>query len=261
MLCVENVSLAYGDERILSDITIPQVPRECIVGVLGANGAGKSTMLKALAGLIPYTGVVTANGDVLSGLSFGQRAAMVGYLPQTLPQATTLVAYESVVSACRAVRPDLPRPAVDRAVEDIFQRLDIRHLAFRAMSKMSGGQRQMVGLAQILVRRPRILLLDEPTSALDLKWQSMVFQVVRSFLDVEGGVCLMALHDINLAVQQCDRIALFGGGRLLAYDTPHKALTADTIKAAYDVAGKLEFSSEGTPFLALSLVRETQMAQ
>lgn len=248
-LTIADVDLAYGPHRVLSGITLPPLAPGAMIGVLGPNGAGKSTLLRALAGLEPYRGQITLDGEPLSGMAHARRAARIGYLPQTLPQATSLVAYECVVSAYRAVRPDLPKAAIEAATEDIFAVLGIRDIAFRAMGKMSGGQRQMVGLAQILVRRPDILLLDEPTSALDLRWQLAALAVIGRIAAAQDGLCLVAMHDINLALRHCNQIALVSDGGLLAFGAPSDVMTEATLRQAYRVEGRVETSSDGVPFV------------
>lgn len=248
-LLIENVGVGYPGKPVLAGITLPEIAPGSLVGVLGPNGVGKSTLLRALAGLVPYSGRAAVNGEPLDRMTHFRRAQRVGYLPQALPQETSLVAYEAVLSACRAVRPDLAAARVDVAVERVFDLLDIRGIAFQALNKMSGGQRQMVGLAQVIVRRPSVMLLDEPTSALDLRWQFTVLETVRMILARHEGLCLMALHDINLAIRHCDFIALFGDGRLLAFGPPAQAVTAEALVKAYGVAGRIETCSRGLPFV------------
>jgi len=248
-LSIQNLTLSYGAKQILSGIHLDEIKPGSLVGVLGPNGVGKSTFVRAIAGLGNYQGNILLNGENIEGLPQITRSGLVGYLPQTLPQGTTLLAYEAILSACRAVRPDLSTIQVDALIEEIFDILEIRHLAFSPMNKLSGGQRQMVGLAQIIVRKPSLLLLDEPTSALDLRWQLGVFNVVKSLLKQRNGICLMPIHDINLALRHCDQIALFAKGGLLAFGPPKEAMTAENLRLAYRVEGRVEYCSKGNPFV------------
>lgn len=248
-LSIDGMSVGYGAKRVLSDVTLPPLEAGRVVGVLGPNGVGKSTFLRALAGFLRHGGEIHLNGERLQAMTHRRRAGLIGYLPQMLPQVTTLIAYEAVVSACRAVRPDLPTATVDAAVEEVFERLGIGHLAFQALNKLSGGQRQMVGLAQVIVRKPAVLLLDEPTSALDLRWQLGVFKVVRDAIAEQGGICLMALHDINLAMRHCDDLLLFSDNRVLAFGSPSMAMTSNTLRRAYGVEGRIEVCTQGKPFV------------
>ncbi|MBX2831747.1 MAG: ABC transporter ATP-binding protein [Rhodospirillales bacterium] len=248
-LDIRDLVIAHGKNTILTDITLGSFAPGSVVGVLGPNGVGKSSFLRSLAGLAPYGGSVTLDGDENRKLSHNQRARKVAYLPQTLPQATNLVAYEAVISACRAVRHDLPHDHVEELAERVFDRLNIRHIAFQPLNRMSGGQRQMVGLAQILVREPDIMLLDEPTSALDLRWQLGVLDVVRNLVKDKQGLALIALHDINLAMRHCDTLILFGEGGVLSHGTPDTAMTPDILSRAYHVEGRIETCSQGSPFI------------
>ena len=248
-LCIENMSLAYGETTILSDINLPGIKAGSLIGVLGPNGVGKSTLMKALAGVGEYSGTVLLNEENIEDMSYVRRSGMIGYLPQTLPQGTSLVAYEAVISACRAVRPDLSTHFVDEMVEEIFGLLEIRHLAFKPLNKLSGGQRQMIGLAQVIVRKPNVLLLDEPTSALDLRWQLGVFDVVKTIVKQRNGICLMPIHDINLALRHCDQILLMARGGVLAFGSPKEAMTEENLRIAYRVNGRVENCSQGNPFV------------
>jgi iron complex transport system ATP-binding protein len=254
-LSLDSVTVGYGSRDVLKEITLPLIEDGVILGILGPNGVGKSTLLRALAGLQGFRGLVHLNGERIDDMPHMKRSAEIGYLPQALPQATTLIAYEAVVSALRAVRPDLRAPAVDEAVERVFEQLGIRHLAFQALGKLSGGQRQMVGLAQVLVREPRVLLLDEPTSALDLRWQLSVIGVISEIVTSRGGICLMAMHDINLAMRHCNRLLVLNGERVLAYGTPAEAMTAETLAQAYGVTGRVETCSQGQPYLVTDKIR------
>lgn len=249
MLEIRNLSLAYGKTRVLQNVSLPAVSDGALVGVLGPNGAGKSTFLRAVAGQSTYSGSILFEGREVSRLPHRERTLHIGFMPQSPPNTSGFVAYELVVSSCRSARPDLTATEVANSAEAVFGYLQLQELAFRPLSRMSGGQRQLVGLAQILVRDPKVLLLDEPSSALDLKWQVTVFEILRKRLVERGGLCLVALHDLNLAIRYCDLVAIMRGGRCIAYGPPAQALTPTVLRDAYDVSGRVETCSRGQPIV------------
>ena len=257
MLDVNDVTLAYGKSRVLEGVSFPTMTDGNLVGVLGPNGAGKSTFLRAVSGLSRYAGSIRLDGKEVSSLPHRDRTRLIGFMPQSPPILSGFVAYELVVSSCRAARPELTGAQVAQAAEQVFQQLELEDLAFRPLSQMSGGQRQLVGLAQILVRDPQVLLLDEPSSALDLKWQVTVFQILRRRLQARGGICLVALHDLNLAVRYCDLVAIMGKGRRIAFGPPSRALTTDVLRDAYDVSGRVETCSKGQPIVLVDGAENT----
>lgn len=253
-LHLDHVTVRYGRHTVLTDLCPAPVPAGAVVGLLGANGAGKSTLLRALAGLQPASGQMMLDGASLLDRS---QSAQVGYLPQSLPQGSPLLAYEAVLSTLRATRPDLSLGEAEQRIETVFSTLGLRDLALRKMAQLSGGQRQMIGLSQVLVRKPRLLLLDEPTSALDLRWQLAVLQAVRTLTADRGCLALIAIHDINLAARFCDRLMVLGGGGLIADAPPAEALTPAVLARAYAVEARVEPCSAGFPMVladrALSL--------
>lgn len=249
ILELSKISLSYGSKKILSDIEAGPIAPGSLVGVLGANGVGKSSLLRSIAGMQKYDGNALLDGTPLKTLSQSERTSLVSYLPQSLPQSTSLIAYEAVLSAVKAVSLNGNRHDAEQLTEEVFQRLDILPLAFRSLSSLSGGQRQLVGLAQVIARKPSLMLLDEPTSALDLKWQLSVFTFVRSLVTEQQGICLMAIHDINLAMRHCDFILLLSGGKLLSFGPPLVAMTSENLRKAYGVSGRVEQCSEGTAFV------------
>ncbi|MBI2242084.1 MAG: ABC transporter ATP-binding protein [Magnetospirillum gryphiswaldense] len=248
-LHLDRIGVAYGRQPVLTGLTATALHPGMLVGLLGANGAGKSTLLRALAGLQPAHGRAVLDGTDLFTASAAHRLRQVGYLPQTLPQASPLLAYESVLAALRATRPDLRDAAAQAAIQGIFDRLGIAELALRRMGQLSGGQRQMVGLAQVLVRQPRLLLLDEPTSALDLRWQLAVLESVAGQVHRDGAIALIAIHDINLAARFCHRLLVLGQGAVLAQGPPAQALTPDLLNHAYGIDGRVEACSQGFPLV------------
>lgn len=245
---ISNVNIGYGSRTVISNMSIPELPPGAVVAVVGPNAVGKSTLLKSIAGLVKYSGIIQFNQQVLSTMPRLEFIQTLGYLPQALPQPISLVAYEVVYSACRAVRTDLTTEQINQSIEQIFDRLGIRNLSLKRLSEMSGGQRQMVGLAQVLVRQPKLLLLDEPTSALDLHWQLNVLKAIRDEATQKRTTALVASHDLNLALRFCDYVLILSPQGLLALVTPDQ-LTPEHLAQAYGIEGRVEACSKGFPIV------------
>ena len=247
-LVISNLSAGYKRRPVVEDLSLSSVAPGSMLGLLGPNASGKSTLLRAIAGLGASSGRVELNGVDLKTVDSRKRVEKIGYLPQSLPPASPLVAYEAVMAACRAVRA-LDTRTAEQVVENAFAGLGINHLALERMSRLSGGQRQMVGLAQVVVRTPELLLLDEPTSALDLKWQLAVINTVREILRKTGAIAMIAIHDINLAIRTCDQLAVISEGSLIAFGPTESAISPTVISRAYGVTARVEHCSEGIPFV------------
>lgn len=246
-LAIENLTAGYGRRDVLAGLNLPALPAGALAAVVGANAAGKSTLLKGIAGLCRARGSARLDGEELTALDTASRLARVGYLPQILPQGSALVVYEAVLAALRATGRGADAAQAEARVQDVLERLALRALALRRLDELSGGQRQMVGLAQVMVRAPRLLLLDEPTSALDLRWQLRVLGTVRELTERDGCVALVAIHDLNLALRCCSHLIVLGSGRLLAAGEPRATLDAGLIARAWGVAARVERCSLGFP--------------
>lgn len=246
---LRHLKAGYPRRPVLEELDLQRIAPGTLVALVGPNAVGKSTLLKAIAGLRPVRGQVLLDGTDLATLRPRERLRRVGYLPQALPQATSLVAYESMLSALRASRPDLGTAQAEAAIASVFTTLGLDALALRPLNELSGGQRQMIGLAQVLVRAPRLLLLDEPTSALDLRWQLQVLQAVRALVSEGQTLALIAVHDLNLALRFCDCIVVLGQGRVLSAGPPTDVLTPALLRTAYGVRARIERCSLGHPLV------------
>ncbi|KZN14651.1 ABC transporter ATP-binding protein [Marinomonas sp. TW1] len=242
---LNNIGVAYGTKQILSNITTDTIKPGSLIALLGQNGAGKSTFVKSLAGLIPYQGKACLEGMELAKMHQRERLKNIGYVPQTLPQSNSLLAYEVIKSAASA----FPQHNQEKVIEEVFERLNIAHLALYPMHKLSGGQRQMISLAQALVRHPKLYLLDEPTSALDLNWQMQVLNTIREEVKSHNAIALLISHDINLALRYCDQVILLHQGNILSIGTPKNSLTTEHLAQAYKVEARIETCSQGHPIV------------
>lgn len=252
-LIVRDIAVHYGARQVLKGMELPLLTPGEVTVLAGPNAAGKSTLLRAIAQLRPYKGEISFQGRDLAKMSGRERASILGFMPQTLPSGASLVVLETVVAALRAGGADNGRP-IEATAMAVLDRLGIAHLALEGLDQLSGGQRQMVALAQAIVRDPQILLLDEPTSALDLARQVRLLKELRR-LAAEGRVVLAVLHDLALAARWADRIAVLHGGKLHSFGAPADVLTREMLAEVYGVDARVERCSAG--HLVLQIDGET----
>lgn len=251
-LTIDNVAVHYGARHVLTGVSLPPlVPGEVTV-LAGPNAAGKSTLLRAIAQLRPYSGRITLDGRDLAQMPIRDRARIMGFMPQALPTGAALSVLETVIAALRAGG-DTAGPHPEETAMATLDRLGIGALALEPLDQLSGGQRQMVGLAQSIARDPRLLLLDEPTSALDLARQVRLLTELRR-LAADGRVVLVVLHDLALAARWADRMAVLHEGALYSFGAPGDVLTPDMLARVYDVDARVERCSKG--HLILQIDRE-----
>lgn len=245
-LHVTALSAGYGSAKIVEAIDLPRLEPGSTTSLVGPNGAGKSTLLRAIAGLIPASGSVQLGAVQLTGLSLHARAQHIAYVPQTLPQGVALSVLETVIAALEATTSAGGRisNAADLAMEAL-EGVGAADLAMQRIDRLSGGQRQLAGLAQALVRKPTVLLLDEPTSALDLRHQRTVLDLARRYARDRGAVVVMVLHDLQAAAQASDRLLVLSRGRLVAHGTPADAITPALLAQVYQVHARVELCSRG----------------
>ncbi|EPO3851286.1 ATP-binding cassette domain-containing protein [Klebsiella pneumoniae] len=163
-LSLSHFSAGYPRRKVIENLTVPHLPRGKITALLGPNGSGKSTLMRAMAGLGPCRGELLLEGENLLTQPFSRRAEQVVYLPQTLPAGVHLHVLESIIVAQRAAG-GRHSPQRQEEVMALLRQLGIAHLAMSYLDQLSGGQKQLVGLAQSLIRQPRLLLLGDGTPA------------------------------------------------------------------------------------------------
>lgn len=255
-LKIVGLTTGYPNKQIVTNLNVPQLPRGKITVLLGPNGCGKSTLLRAMAGLNRAQGEMWLNGEALMSQTFARRAARVVYLPQSLPAGVHLHVLESIIVAQRASG-GRSSATSEAEVMTLLEQLGIAHLALSYLDQLSGGQKQLVGLAQSLIRRPELLLLDEPLSALDLNFQFHVMELVRRETRRRNIVTLVVVHDINIALRHGEHILMLQNGELIADGLPEEVITPDSLARVYGVRGRIERCSQGTPQVLIDgLVKE-----
>lgn len=244
MLTVRNLSFSYGQKSVLQDINLDSEPM--LTAIIGPNATGKSTLLKCIAGLLKHRGSVVLNGEKIDDKD---AANQVSYLPQDNGSPIALTVLEAVLlgrhnSLSWRVRQD-DLQLVFRILED----LGIEELSTRQLNQLSGGQQQMVSIAQSLVREPQVLLMDEPTSSLDLYRQLEIFNLIKEVTWERNIITLVALHDLNLAARYADRMIVMSKGTIYDVGVPEDILTAEMIKTVYGVHAEVYIDQDGLPVI------------
>ena len=249
-LDISGLSAGYGAHRVLDDVTINDLKPGEVIAIIGPNAAGKSTLFRTIAGLIrPLGGQICFAGHDVATMPPAERAAHIFYMPQVFAMNAVLSVFEVVLLALKQSGRATVSADDIGTVEMALDRLGISRLADRIVSELSGGQQQLVSIAQALVRAPSVLL-DEPTSALDLRHQIDVLQRVGAATRERGSVSLVALHDLNLAARFADRIILMGQGRVVSDGSPVEVLSSARIQEIYGVTVETGFTASGQLYVA-----------
>ncbi|HRD75718.1 MAG TPA: ABC transporter ATP-binding protein [Hyphomicrobiaceae bacterium] len=242
-----GLSVHYGDVTAVDGIDLTVTPGT-LLALVGPNGSGKSSLVKAIAG------VVRAEGS----LQFGgrpHRPGTVAFMAQDIGGQAALSVLE-VVLLGRLRRLGLSISSGDTAaVGAVMDELDLTHLAGRHLGELSGGQRQMVFLAQALASDPQVLLLDEPISALDLRHQLDVLDLVQRHTKTRGLATVCVLHDLTAAARIADRVAMLRRGRLVAEGPSARILTADLLADVFEVEAEILTTRAGLPVVSPTRTR------
>jgi len=234
MLKIQNLSVSYGQRRILHEISLNVQSGE-VLALIGPNGAGKSTLIRAASGVIPYTGQVRTNGDDFASLSPIQRARYIGTVPQAVALPPAYTVWETVLFGRTPYLGFLGQPSKkdEEIARQALERVSAHTLANRRVGELSGGEQQRILLARALCQSTPILLLDEPTAHLDLQYQVSLLELVNELAHTDKLAVLVALHDLNLAAHYADRIALMVAGKIKAIGNAQEVLQPDLIQEAY----------------------------
>ena len=232
-LSAEHIGVTIGQAQILQGVSLSLETHE-LVGLLGPNGSGKTTMLKCLYRTIkPSAGEIRIDVGLLPDFSAKETAKKIAVHAQHSPIAFDFTVYDMVLMGRSAYQ----RPLRDWSKEDHEQvqkalcAVEMEKEGTRMFSTLSGGERQRVLLARALAQNTPCLVLDEPTNHLDIKYQIQLLRLVKQL----PCITIAALHDLNLAAMFCDRLYLMHKGRVMAHGSPEQVLTKQNIETVYEV--------------------------
>jgi len=231
-----DVHAGYYQEDVVSGLNLTVNPGD-FLGIVGPNGSGKTSFLKALSrALRPRRGIVLLEGEDLYGLPARRVARKMAMVPQDPSLSFGFTCLEVVLMGRN---PHLGRlqavgPADLEVARRAMEKANVWHLADRPVTELSGGERQRVIIAQALAQDPGLLLLDEPTQHLDINHQLSLLRML-SEMCAQGLAVIMVMHDVNLASQYCHRIMVIREGREYARGTPEEVLTSEVLQEVFGV--------------------------
>lgn len=247
MLHLQHVSAGYGGPDVVRDVSfdVPDGENLCI---LGPNGCGKTTLLRAIAALLPSRGDIEIDGRSIRRMKRREIAANIAVMSQISGIYFSYTVYDTVMLGRyqHMRRGLLSTPAQeDKAcVEDCLAATGLIDLRDRQIDELSGGQLQRVFLARTLAQQPRIILLDEPTNHLDLKHQTELVEYLRAWSQKEGHTVVGVLHDINLALRLSDRVLFMKDGEVASAGKATEVISPAFLQHVYgmDVAAYMRES-------------------
>ena len=236
---MQNVCLGYGRKVVLKALTFHVMPGE-VVGLIGPNGCGKSTIIKALSRIIsPHSGKILLDGKDISQIPRRDLARLLGVVPQIPLLPSSFTAFEIVLMGRN---PHLGLFQYEGSEElaitwRAMERTATQSLAERRVGELSGGEVQCIVIARVLAQETKAVLLDEPTANLDIGRQVEILDLIKGLCRESNLTVLAALHDLNLASQYCDRLVLINNGRIHAEGTPREVIIPQNIKEVYGTDG------------------------
>ncbi len=234
-LSARGLTLAY-DDRVIVDGLDADIVEGTVTCVIGPNGCGKSTMLRALGRLMrPRAGLVELDGRDIHRTPTREVARVLGVLPQQPTAPDGLTVADLVARGRHPAQRWYRQWSGDdhEAVARALEMTGLAELADTPLSELSGGQRQRAWISMVLAQGTDLLLLDEPTTFLDLVHQVDVLDLVRELHDEGGRTIVMVLHDLNLAARYADTVIAMREGRVLASGGPAEVLTPALLREVF----------------------------
>lgn len=235
MLQVEGLCVNYGDRPVLKNIGFQVQPGK-ILSLIGPNGGGKTTLIRAISGVVPLcAGRVCVEGSDLSRMTTAERARRLAVVPQARNLPPAFTGWELVALGRTPHLNWLGQisPKDEERVRFALERARAQDLADRRVGDLSGGEQQRLLLARALAQEAPLLLLDEPTTHLDLQYQIGLLDEVQRLAQQDGITVVVALHDLNLVSRYSDQVVLLVNGQLRAEGTPEAVLNPELLGEVY----------------------------
>ncbi|MGC8496844.1 MAG: ABC transporter ATP-binding protein [Thermoplasmata archaeon] len=240
MIEIKDLVFSYNHNLILNKISFKLEDAE-ILGILGPNGSGKTTLLNVINGILKKDeGEILIKGKKIEKYARKELARIMGVVPQDMVPAFDFSVFE-IVSMGRYPYLGILEPLSikdEKIIFDSLRKTGIFELKNKSIREISGGERQRVFIAMAIAQDPEMFLLDEPTSNLDIRYQIEILEIIEQMRS-QGKTILMSMHDVNLAIRYCTKIALIHNGKILAFGEPEEVINENTFENAYGIKGRI----------------------
>jgi iron complex transport system ATP-binding protein len=245
ILKLDNVGFFYfKNKKFINNLTF-SIGNGEFIGLLGANGSGKSTILKLASGILkPLEGHIKLWGKPLQTYKNKDRAKLLCYLPQLLDINIPFRVGELVNMGIYPY--DIP-PQI--TVDEALEMVGLKEKSESYITNLSGGERRRTFIAMTLLQGAGLLLLDEPLANIDVKYQIEILRLLKGLKDKKDISIIMALHDINIALH-FEKVMLIKDGMILGFGNPETVLTADLLKEAFDVSIEIRKQESGGTYVS-----------
>lgn len=247
-----GISVGYDGHRVCRDVSI-EVPPQSFTAIIGPNACGKSTLLKAIARLLPIgSGSVLLSGRDISRIRTKEIAKQLGLLPQSSLSPDGITVADLVGRGRYPHQGMFDRWSKDdeAAVAEALSATRLEPIADRQVDELSGGQRQRVWLAMVLAQQTPVMLLDEPTTFLDIAHQYSLLELFDELRVEHGRTIVVVLHDLNQAARYADHLIVMKDGEVVAAGAPAEVISAELVESVYGLRCRVQPDPEtGAPMI------------
>lgn len=242
-LKIQNINYKHSSKFSLNNINLAFDNN--VTAIIGPNGSGKSTLIKCIVNMYKCDGEMYYQGESIKKHKKEFVKEKVGYLPQTSQNDASITVFEAVLLGLMNTLTLKVSKKQEQKVNDILDAFELQHLAKNKINELSGGQLQMVLLAQSIIKEPEILILDEPLNNLDIHRQFSLLNIISNLAYEKKMIVIIVMHDINLASRYADNIVVMKDGNVYSHGTPKKVLTKEMIREIYKIDSEIYVNKQG----------------